>query len=280
MDTSNISSAFGAFTASLATKALERRASDGYTLDSEGFYICPNCKTRASAYNEALGCMIPSECECRKAERLKREESERITSLEKRRVASFTASNMLESRFESDNGSNSRISDVMHRFVENFDEYRTVGRGILLFGKSGVGKSFFAGAVGNALIDRGYRVYQTSISRLESECAESYNKQSVIDGRIYTTDLIILDDFGAERQSDYMKEFSFRVINSLYEAKRSFFVTTNLSSAEIKKTSDADNVRIYQRIIERCVPIEVDGESQRVAGFAESFFRDKKVLGF
>ena len=61
MNRENQSSPFLCFTAELASRALSKLSKEGYKLDSEGFYICPKCGTRASKMSRELGCMVTCE---------------------------------------------------------------------------------------------------------------------------------------------------------------------------------------------------------------------------
>ena len=56
-------------------------------------------------------------------------------------------------------------------------------------------------------------------------------------------------------------------------------ITTNLSIDELKKPKDVGNSRIYDRILERCHPIEVKGISKRREKIKESYHRINALLG-
>lgn len=67
--------------------------------------------------------------------------------------------------FDNYNGSQSRVSASLRRYVSKFEEMRNRGLGFVLQGDKGNGKTFLAACVANALLDR-YRVKFTSISAL------------------------------------------------------------------------------------------------------------------
>lgn len=249
---------------------------EGYTLDAEGFYICPECNTRASHYNEHFGRITPCDCECKKAKKAKEEQERRIRATEERRNRCFVSEKMKEHRFSKDNGLNPQITNIMKNYVSNFPELKKDGRGLLIFGSTGTGKTFFASCVGNALIDNGYFVKQTTISRLAS--GENFNKQSIIDS-FARSDLVIIDDLGTERQTDFVKQLVFDTIDTFYNELTPMIITTNLTAEEFKNTTDKENARVYQRILERCAWVEIKGESQRVLNIIENFERDCKLLG-
>ena len=265
----------------IAEEAEKGFASKKYPKDKAGFYICPKCNTRVQEYIKELNRKMPVSCECSKAEAKRIEEERQRLYVENMRIKSFATKEMHKYNFKVDNGANPKISTASKNYVEHFEEFRKKGKGIIFYGSTGSGKTFFACCIANALIDKGYKIRQTNFSRLESEIRQSYDRQAIIDNYARTNDLVIIDDLGVERNTAYMKEIVFNVIDTLYCENVPFIVTTNLTAKELKNPADLDNVRIYQRILERCHPIEVENSSgsQRLKIFIENFEQDKKLLG-
>jgi DNA replication protein DnaC len=56
-------------------------------------------------------------------------------------------------------------------------------------------------------------------------------------------------------------------------------ITTNLSMQKLATESDLSDKRVYDRIIERCFPIEVKGGSRRRKAVREGYEDMKKLLG-
>ena len=67
-------------------------------------------------------------------------------------------------------------------------------------------------------------------------------------------DLLIIDDLGVERNTEYAMEQMFFVIDSRYRSRRPMIITTNLKLDELKNPPDLAHARIYDRILERCAP--------------------------
>ena len=76
-------------------------------------------------------------------------------------------------------------------------------------------------------------------------------------------DLLIIDDLGVERSTEYAMEQMFFVIDSRYRSRRPMIITTNLKLSELKNPPDLAHARIYDRILERCAPILFAGKNFR-----------------
>ena len=73
--------------------------------------------------------------------------------------------------------------------------------------------------------------------------------------------LLILDDFGMERGTEYGLEQIYAVIDGRYRSGKPLIATTNLTLQELKNPQDTAHARIYDRLLEMCVPVQFKGES-------------------
>ena len=94
-----------------------------------------------------------------------------------------------------------------------------------------------------------------------------------------TCDLLILDDFGMERRTDYAQEQVFSLIDGRYLARKPLIVTTNLSLQELKHPADMTEQRIFDRSLEICVPVCFDGPSLRQGRAKEKLALYKELTG-
>ena len=94
-------------------------------------------------------------------------------------------------------------------------------------------------------------------------------------------DLLVIDDLGVERDSasGYMQEMVFNIVDSRYRSGLPFIVTTNLTADQLKNPADIRYQRIYDRILERCFPVEVTGASRRRKALKETHADVKAMLG-
>jgi len=177
------------------------------------------------------------------------------------------ASALYHYRFCNDNGS-VRQMEQARRYVAHWKQMQEQNLGLLFWGKPGNGKTFAAGCIANALLEtEGMHIpsvkmttFGTILNQLPGMSPrdrEWYLKDFL------SCDLLILDDFGMERQTDYAREQVFNIIDGRYLTRKPLIVTTNLSLKELKNPRDMAEQRIFDRVLELCVPVCFDGESLR-----------------
>ena len=180
--------------------------------------------------------------------------------------------------FENDDGRNPQQMDRAMRYCLRWEEMYRDNIGLLLWGNVGTGKTFFAACIANYLIDRGVPVLMTNFIRLSNALMDIDGNRN---GYIKSLDrykLLIIDDLGVERQSDYMLEQVYNIIDSRYKNGQPLIVTTNLPLSEIKNPSDIKYSRIYSRLIEMCVPIKFEGPDRRKEVFNVKLEKAKKLF--
>lgn len=266
-----------------AITALERKVphAENEYIGDDGLLHCGIChskvQTRITLFDQEK--IVRCICECKIKERQAYEERQRREERDRRRKICFAETNMASWTFENDNRENVQLSDAMTTYAEQFSDFLNDGRGLLLSGTVGTGKTYFAACIANRLIDKGYRVLMTNFARLTNQIQGMFDgKQEFIDD-LNRYPLLILDDLGAERKSEYMQEMVFNIIDSRYRSGLPFIITTNLTLEEIKKPQDLTCSRIYDRILERCFPIEVTGNSKRRQAVKNTYYDTKKKLG-
>lgn len=250
-------------------------------IGEDGLFHCSVCHHKTQTEVEFLGKkkIVRCICECKKKERDAFADRERQLELERQKRICFAETNMANWTFENDDRQNAKISDAMMNYVKNFTEFKKDGKGLLLYGTVGTGKTYFAACIANRLIEEGYPVLMTNFARLTNQIQGMFDgKQEFIDSLNKYT-LLIIDDLGAERKSEFMQEQVFNIIDSRYRSGLPFIITTNLTADEIKKPQDVGYSRIYDRILERCHPIEVTGASRRRQNVKDTYFEMNEKLG-
>lgn len=141
------------------------------------------------------------------------------------------------------------------------------GEGLLFFGNNtGNGKSHLAAAIVHETIKAGYLAIFQDVPQLLLKLKSTYGKNKTfgeveIIETLCEADLIVLDDLGAERLTDWTNEKIYSIVNSLYINEKSLIVTTNVDIEN--EFGEHIGRRINDRIIEMCRAIENKGWSYR-----------------
>ena len=165
--------------------------------------------------------------------------------------------------FAHDNGQNPVMAKA-RAYVEHWAEAFKKNVGLLLFGDVGTGKSFLAGCIANALLDQDVPVLMTNFPTILARLSGTFGADRAdFLASLGDYDLLIIDDLGVERGTEYALEQVFSIIDSRYRSGKPLIVTANLKLDELKHPPDLAHARIYDRILERCAPILFAGKNFR-----------------
>ena len=181
--------------------------------------------------------------------------------------------------FDNADGSNEMPMTAARNYVKNFQEFKEQGKGLLFFGDVGVGKSYVAASIANALIDENIPVYMTNFARIANIVQGLFEGRQEYYDSLNRFPLLILDDLSAERKTEYMQEIVFQVIDARSRAGLPLIITTNLTNKELKNPSDMAYKRTFSRVLGMCHPIEVSGEDKRKSKLIADFQQTKNLLG-
>lgn len=252
----------------------------------DGLLYCGKCNTpRQKAVELLPGKTFKPyiKCQCRAQQGQTAEEEEKrlkfVEKVKEIRREAFPEGKLATWTFENDDGSNAKYINAMKRYVANFDEFKSQGRGVVLYGPTGHGKTYLAACIANALIDKGHRVIFTSMSQIERALHRSWNDRQEYIEYLSGVPLVVIDDLGAERNTSYMAEIIYEVINARYTAGLPLIATTNLTIAELTKPAEIKEQRIYGRLLEMCYPIEVKGRNKRQDKMMDTYAPMREFLG-
>lgn len=242
---------------------------EGY-LGSDGLTYCLECGKPLEMWikreNLGINRKVPIMCDCLKKKEAERAERARLEAVETERLKCFHESRqglsnkLYNATFETDKGFNPEAMEIAKAYVKTFDKMK---QGLLLFGSVGSGKSFIAACIVNALIEKGYTARFSSISSIAGIMQESFDARAEVMREILKPSILVLDDLGAERQTEFMNEVAFSVIEQRYQYKMPMIVTTNITKEELWKPTDLTKARIYDRLLESCIPLAVTRPSIR-----------------
>ena len=250
----------------------------------DGILYCGKCRTRKQLSYSLFGkgILVGCLCECQAKERAAKLEAEEKVIAEKQlakmRSAAFPDPILKSYRFDQDDGKNPQVSQICKNYVRHFNDMKEKHEGLLLYGPVGTGKTYFAVAIANALLDVGVSCLVTNFSRLTNTLFELRDgKQEYLDA-LNKYDLLVIDDLGTERDTEYMIEQVSIIIDSRYRSGKPLIVTTNLTPEELKHPADKSRARIYSRLLGMCIPVEVAGEDRRKIQLRDSYNNYKRLL--
>lgn len=247
----------------------------------DGLWYCGKCNTRKQVEVELFGerrkVMCLCECEQQRDEDVLRQVRfrERQKKLEMLRRESSVNS---EASFDLDDGQNEKMSAVAHRFVDRFDELKERRKGLVWYGNVGTGKTFYASCIANALIDQGRRCLFTSMMQIEKELASDFHGRDEYMNKLKQYELVVLDDFGTERDTEYLNEIVYDVVNTVYENGGILLVTTNLQPDDFLNPADMFRRKTYSRLFEMCVFSKFDGADRRKQKMRDDYEEIKNIL--
>lgn len=257
-----------------AIKSISEAAKDEQPQDYEqdGLLYCGKCHTPKQARITINGLVLTPFCACKckieemERQKQERKERERIEKISKLRSVGLPEKELQSCVFENDDGATPKITDCLLRYVNKWDKMYSGNVGLLLWGGIGNGKTFFAACIANRLIDNCISVIMTSFPKILNDLgATSRLDKSEYIAELMRADLLIIDDLGAERKSQYSMEIVYNIIDSRDKSGRPMIITTNLSISDIKDPEDVEQRRIYSRILKNCVPISFKGVDKRKA---------------
>lgn len=259
----------------IARASAQRPAPGDYMKD--GLLYCGHCETPKQCrikfhFGERIvGCQCA--CEQRRMEAEKKADEARALDL---KIRTLRANGIRDKGLVDCTFRGARMTPELEkcrRYAEHWREMREENSGLLLWGGTGNGKTYAAACIVNDLIDRGIPAMITSFPRILNA---GWDKTQIAQEMRYYQ-LLVIDDLGAERHSDYALETVYMVIDERYKARKPLIVTTNLTLDELCKPPSMEYQRIYDRILEMCVPLAFRGESIR-RGKANEKMRKAKLL--
>ena len=260
---------------------------DDYT-GSDGLLYCGRCNTRKEReiiWFDNKPKKVPVMCKCRaEEERLKKEQmqkEEEMRSIQRAKISSMmddTFRTACFANYQIRNG-NERHLKVAKKYCIEFSKMYERNQGLLFWGTVGTGKSYTAACIANYLLEANTSVVMTSFVRILQEMQGfDREREETFTNKLNSVKLLIIDDLGAERSTDYALEKVYGIIDNRYRAKKPLILTTNLTLQQMQEATDIRYARIYDRIFEMCYPMEFSGVSWRKREAAQRYEETRKIL--
>lgn len=249
-----------------------------------GILYCGKCHTpkqtrlNLMGQQRVIGCLCRCAAEARdreEAARRQREEADRIMRL---RSSGISSQKFRTATFSLDDGQAPGPMKILQRYVENWEQVCRDNVGLLLWGGVGTGKSFGAACVANALIEQSIPVCMVNLSSVLNTLTNFSGDRNAYIQDLMQYPLLILDDFGMERKTEFATEQVFNLIDERYRSGKPLIVTTNIPLASLKAPDSLEMSRICDRLLEMCTPVSFGDKGRRQAKAAAKMQRAAEFL--
>jgi DNA replication protein DnaC len=127
-------------------------------------------------------------------------------------------------------------------FVRSIDDHLEAGQGLWFDGPVGTGKTSLAVLVAKAARDAGRSFAMYPVPLLLAEIKRTFDRDSgdnylAFFRRLCSVDLLVLDDLGAEKQTEWVLEQLYSIVNERWQDRSTIVVTTNLPDPDPQSAS-------------------------------------------
>lgn len=247
---------------SLSEQKKELLHSAGYPDDYlEPEYECPDCKDTGYINNTKCHCFQKAAIE------LFYTQSNLKGVLEKENFDHFSFDYYSPNYIDRLSGRSARtLAETAYRvcmdFVKNFER---IPSNLLLFGTTGIGKTFLTHCIAREIMQSVHSVlYLTSSEFFDALLDRALNRSDeslYLYEQIQNSDLLIIDDLGTERNTDFVISQLFICLNDRILNNKSTIISTNLTLEEIKSQYTE---RIFSRISNHFKILRLAGDDIRI----------------
>jgi len=241
---------------------------------------CDKCHTRKSVIIELFGQKkkMPCLCKC-ESDKLKEQEIIEENKQKQMRLDKLKVNSLMDKKFEQCtfqnwqmDDSNKKIYELGINYTKKWQKMKEDNIGFILYGGVGIGKTYLVSCIANTLLEQYVPVIITSSIALLGRYKKAYQDKEaevIITSNLQQADLLIIDDLGAENDTTWVKEKLYEIIDSRYRDSKPTIITTNLTLEQLREklTGDDGVTRTYDRLLEMCYPIRLQGKSRRINAY-------------
>lgn len=216
-------------------------------------------------------------CRCKKEKKTAELEMIQALNMQHARDRAFEKFGLKYSQcdFTTDDRKNISLTKKIHSYVDNFDKYYDNGQGLILYGNVGVGKTYAAAIIVNELLKKKnlkngqfYKCYITKLEAIKRDILEKKYSDNQVLAALINKDLLVIDDFGTQNDTNFALELMQNVIDIRYNNCKPTIITTNINFNNMQGYIDPKQRLAYERIrsrlCEMCKIIECEGRDRRI----------------
>lgn len=166
-------------------------------------------------------------------------------------------------KFDDLNKIDKKFLDYAQKYCEQFNSrFKPFGVHLILSGNRGIGKTSLAVATClNLIEEHGIKCSFVNLPHFISEMQNFDRKEKLLDS-IISSDLVLIDDYGLTRRSEFAVEQIYMLIDELYRQNISMIVTTN-SDKKFLLNDNTSFSAITSRILDNSIFLEMEGKDIR-----------------
>ncbi|PRS18479.1 primosomal protein DnaI [Bacillus paralicheniformis] len=250
-----------------------------FTQQSKACQDCPSlkeCKNLIQGYHPKLvmnGKTIDVQYD-RCPEKKAADERERQRSLIKSIYIQQDLLNATFADIDGDDPSRLKVLQLVTGFLHDYNETGK-GKGIYVYGKFGVGKTFMLAAIANELAAKDHPSILVYVPEFVRELKNAIHDQSLEEKleMVKSTPILMLDDIGAESMSSWVRD---EVLGAILQHRMSHqlptFFSSNFDPDELKhhftysqrgEKEEVKAARLMERVLYLATPVRLDGKNRR-----------------
>lgn len=217
-------------------------------------WSCSKCQDRGKIYTDDN--ILPCECQIDSTLLLRKKQAGLTLKIQN---ASFKTTTF--QKYQPEDRKNAitvyqKIQVYLQKLVITLKKGQAFSEGIFLHGETGSGKTHLLGCIANYLIENNVDVAYIVYADLLDKIRETYNEgntetESSILRRINSVSVLLVDDLGMEKNSEFAQKYLGQIIDHRYRNMLPTIITSNFTLPELKERSKND---MYgERVIWRCV---------------------------
>ena len=235
-------------------------------IGQDGLVYCDKCNTPRQVvipFGITKDVKMPCMCKCMEEDYQRFEQQrklrERKVQMDRNKGLAFPDRCMTEWTFKNSDNINKHLMNLCQGYA---DKFTPEIKWLTLYGDTGVGKTYAACCIANALLGKGLSVRFFTLPQFERLVWGAESKSEPY-REIRNCDLLIVDDLGIERNTTYMNEILFNLIDERLTSRKPAIITTNMGFDEIYNPKNLTAKRIMSRVCERSALYCVKGEDRR-----------------